>query len=96
MRALVLIHRWLGVAFCLLFAMWFASGMVMHIVPFPALVENERVAGLAPFSPQGVAVPPRDALRLLEVHKAWRLRLDRKSTRLNSSHIPLSRMPSSA
>ena len=28
--------------------------------------------------------------------KASRLGLDRKSTRLNSSHIPLSRMPSSA
>ena len=36
----------------------------------------------------------------LEGIKAWRLsplnKLDRKSTRLNSSHIPLSRMPSSA
>ena len=30
------------------------------------------------------------------MHTANRLRLDRKSTRLNSSHIPLSRMPSSA
>jgi hypothetical protein len=28
-------HRWWGVAFCLLFAMWFASGLVMHVVPFP-------------------------------------------------------------
>ena len=46
MRALVLIHRWLGVVFCLLFAMWFASGMVMHFVPFPSLSEAERVAGL--------------------------------------------------
>ena len=26
----------------------------------------------------------------------WLLKRDRKSTRLNSSHIPLSRMPSSA
>ena len=26
----------------------------------------------------------------------YRMQLDRKSTRLNSSHIPLSRMPSSA
>ena len=75
MRALVLIHRWLGVAFCLLFAMWFASGMVMHFVPFPSLAETERVAGLTPFGPQSVAVPPREALKLLEVHRVWRLRL---------------------
>src|SRR4051812_21034282 len=36
MRLLVFLHRWWGVAFCLLFAMWFASGIVMHFVPFPA------------------------------------------------------------
>jgi PepSY-associated TM region len=36
MRVLAALHRWWGVAFCLLFAMWFASGIVMHFVPFPA------------------------------------------------------------
>ena len=35
MRVLATLHRWWGVAFCLLFAMWFASGIVMHFVPFP-------------------------------------------------------------
>jgi hypothetical protein len=34
-RALATLHRWWGIAFCLLFAMWFASGIVMHFVPFP-------------------------------------------------------------
>ena len=29
-------------------------------------------------------------------YEKWKKLLDRKSTRLNSSHIPLSRMPSSA
>ncbi len=75
MRALVLIHRWLGVAFCLLFAMWFASGMVMHFVPFPVLEESERVAGLAPFSPQNITIAPREALKALDVHKVRRMRL---------------------
>ena len=41
MRILATLHRWWGVAFCLLFAMWFASGIVMHFVPFPA----QRTAG---------------------------------------------------
>jgi hypothetical protein len=36
MRVLATVHRWWGVVFCLLFAMWFASGIVMHFVPFPA------------------------------------------------------------
>jgi hypothetical protein len=36
LRAPILLHRWLGVAFCLLFAMWFASGIVMHFLPYPS------------------------------------------------------------
>jgi hypothetical protein len=40
MRLLATLHRWWGVVFCLLFAMWFASGIVMHFVPYPA--RNER------------------------------------------------------
>jgi len=47
MRALATVHRWWGVAFCLLFAMWFASGIVMHFVPFPARSEVGRVGGSA-------------------------------------------------
>lgn len=75
MRTLVLFHRWLGVAFCLLFAMWFASGLVMHFVPYPALEETERVAGLASFSPADVTVTPNDALKALERHPVRRMRL---------------------
>ena len=44
MRILVTLHRWWGAAFCLLFAMWFASGIVMHFVPFPARSETARFA----------------------------------------------------
>jgi hypothetical protein len=40
MRLLATLHRWWGVAFCLLFAIWFASGIVMHFVPFPARSEK--------------------------------------------------------
>jgi uncharacterized membrane protein len=39
-RFIAIVHRWWGVAFCLLFAMWFASGAVMHFVPFPARGES--------------------------------------------------------
>ena len=40
MPLLATLHRWWGVVFCLLFAMWFASGIVMHFVPFPARHEQ--------------------------------------------------------
>jgi len=39
MQTLATLHRWWGIAFCLLFAMWFASGIVMHFVPYPARSE---------------------------------------------------------
>ena len=43
-RALYWTHRWLGVVGCLLFAMWFFSGVVMMYVAFPALTDDERHA----------------------------------------------------
>ena len=46
MRILATLHRWWGVAFCLLFAMWFASGIVMHFVPFPARGERPATHGI--------------------------------------------------
>jgi hypothetical protein len=61
MRALTLLHRWLAVPLAPLFAMWFASGIVMHVVPYPALSEAERAAGLAPVEIDRVTHGPRDA-----------------------------------
>ena len=52
--------------------MWFASGLVMHFVPYPALEEGERIAGLASFRPQAVSVNPSDALKALEVRSVRR------------------------
>ena len=61
-RTLILLHRWLGVAFCLFFAMWFATGIVMHFVPFPALTEAERFGGLAPIDRAPVRHGPAEAV----------------------------------
>jgi PepSY-associated TM region len=61
MRALILVHRWLGILLCLLFAMWFASGIVMHFIPFPALTETERIAGLAVIEPPSGLRDPAEA-----------------------------------
>ncbi|MDB5923647.1 MAG: hypothetical protein JWN13_2583 [Betaproteobacteria bacterium] len=75
MRALVLIHRWLGVAFCLLFSMWFATGVVMHFVPYPSLTEAERVAGLAPIGAGSLRNGPAAAVAVAGIHDATRVRL---------------------
>jgi hypothetical protein len=75
MRALILLHRWLGVAFCLLFAMWFASGIVMHFVPYPTLTAAARFAGLAPLNIAGLAHGPAEAVAANRITAATRVRL---------------------
>src|SRR5256885_8460375 len=75
MRAIVLLHRWLGIAFCLLFAMWFATGIVMHFVPFPALTEAERVGGLSPIDVSRVLRSPADAVTASGLAGVERVRL---------------------
>lgn len=79
MRALVFLHRWLGVAFCLVFAMWFASGIVMHFVPFPAFTEADRLAGLAPIDTAGVQHGPAAAVAAGKIGDAARVRLVQRS-----------------
>jgi hypothetical protein len=75
MKALVLLHRWLGVGFCLLFAMWFASGIVMHFVPFPSLTETERFAGLLPIDVARLHHGPDEAVAASHILDARRVRL---------------------
>lgn len=74
MNAIVLLHRWLGIAFALLFAMWFATGMVMHFVPFPSLGEAERFAGLPPINGAGI-IGPADAIKASGIADVLRVRL---------------------
>lgn len=79
MKALVLLHRWLGVGFCLLFAMWFASGIVMHFVPFPALTEAARFAGLPGIDVSRLRHGPDEAVAASHVEEARRVRLIQRS-----------------
>ncbi|UWU71678.1 PepSY domain-containing protein [Bradyrhizobium sp. NC92] len=79
MGAIVLSHRWLGIAFCLLFAMWFASGIVMHFVPFPSLTEAERFAGLAPLDRGGTTISVADAVAASGITDGTRVRLIQRS-----------------
>jgi hypothetical protein len=43
-RLTVYTHRWLGIAGCLLFIAWFASGIVMMYARMPELTAGERLA----------------------------------------------------
>jgi hypothetical protein len=61
-RWLWFVHRWLGVATCLLFVLWFISGLVMMYVRFPHFVEAERVAHSPPIAWSQVRLGPQAAL----------------------------------
>lgn len=43
LRWLHLFHRWAGIGLCLLFALWFASGLLMMYVEYPELTREERL-----------------------------------------------------
>lgn len=69
------LHRWLGVAFCLLFALWFATGAVMIYVPFPSLSEGDRIASAEPLPLSTPGLTPEEALSALGDAQVERLRL---------------------
>ena len=61
-RWLFLTHRWLGIGGCVLFAMWFASGIVMMYVGYPKLTDPERLAHLPALSQAAPLLAPNVAL----------------------------------
>jgi PepSY-associated TM region len=61
-RWLVVGHRWLGVATCLLFAMWFVTGLVMMYVRFPEYTQAERFSHLEPLDAGQVRIAPERVL----------------------------------
>lgn len=75
LAAAVWFHRWLGIATCLIFAAWFASGAVMLFQPFPSLSHPAQMALQAPIdratdlvAPARVAaaIPGAETLRLVQ------------------------------
>jgi hypothetical protein len=61
-RRLSPIHRWLGIALGLLFALWFASGTILSFVPFPSLAPRDRIAGSEAINLEKVRVSPAAAV----------------------------------
>ncbi len=61
-RWLYLAHRWLGIALCAFFAMWFFSGMVMMYVGYPKLTPAERLLHLPPLAAAAPLLGPAQAL----------------------------------
>lgn len=61
-RFVYLLHRWTGVAGCVLMALWVLSGVVMLFVGYPKLLPRERLRALPVLDAASCCVPVERAL----------------------------------
>lgn len=66
-KFLIFLHRWLGTLFCLLFAMWFLSGMVLAYWDYPAVTERDRLAHAQPIDASRIRLAPDQAYARLQL-----------------------------
>jgi hypothetical protein len=60
-KAAILCHRWMGVAFCVLFAWWFISGMFMMYWDYPGISQADRLIRAEPIDASRIKVSPSAA-----------------------------------
>ncbi len=61
-RTLIFLHRWMGVTLCLLFLLWFPSGIGMMYWEFPSVDAALRLERAPALDPRTIALSPADAL----------------------------------
>ncbi len=66
-KYLIYTHRYLGMAFCVMFTLWFVSGVVMMYKRMPLLSAEERLARMPALDYSCAALTPEQAYR----HTGW-------------------------
>ena len=61
MRVAVFLHRWLGVVLCLLFLLWFPSGIGMMYWDFPEVTASDRLERSPALDPAAIHLSPAAA-----------------------------------
>lgn len=61
LKLLIVVHRWLGVALCVLFLLWFASGIGMMYWGMPAVSTQDRLDRMPALDPAAIALGPEEA-----------------------------------
>lgn len=61
----IFFHRWLGLAFCALFAMWFFTGMVLAYWGYPEVSARDRLAHADAIDTSRVRIGPQQAFASL-------------------------------
>src|SRR6185295_10689174 len=60
-RLLIVIHRWLGVALCVLFLLWFPSGIGMMYWGMPSVTAQDRLDHMPTLDPARIKVSAEEA-----------------------------------
>jgi hypothetical protein len=61
LRAVIFIHRWLGVALCALFLVWFPSAIGIMYWDYPSVTSRDRLAHSPVIDPAKVRLSPEEA-----------------------------------
>jgi hypothetical protein len=76
-RSLIFVHRWLGVLLCVLFLLWFPSGIVMMYWDFPSVSSEHRLHRSPALDPASIVLSPVQAAAKLEMGDSFdRIRLN--------------------
>jgi len=79
-KLLIYTHRWMGIAFGLLFLSWFVSGIAFMYWGMPNISTKERLDHLKPIDLSTARIAPADAARAHDV-RAASLRIEMKDDR---------------
>src|SRR5260221_6840239 len=74
-QALIFVHRWLGVALCVLFLLWFPSGFVMMYWDYPRVSPADRLAHAAALDPATITFSPAEAAARTGIEPSDAIRL---------------------
>src|SRR6188474_2469155 len=65
-RTAIFIHRWLGVALCVIFLLWFPSGIGMMYWDFPSVSDADRLQRSPALDPSTIRLSPAEAYARLD------------------------------
>ncbi len=71
----ILCHRWMGVAFSLLFSWWFVSGIFIMYWTYPAVTELQRLERAPALEAEQIHLTPEEALAALETEEQYGVQL---------------------
>ena len=66
-RSLIFVHRWLGIALCVVFLLWFPSGIGMMYWTYPDVSRDDRLERSPALDASKVKLSPAEALKVLGV-----------------------------